>query len=360
MISPVEQSNRSRFKSHLKKIGSGENTSKGLTREESANALELMLKAQASPAQIGAFMIAHRIRRPEPQELAGMLDTYVKLGPKLISNSQMKCPICFGMPFDGRTKTSPIYPLTTLVLLSAKQPVIIHGGKKMPIKYGVTSLELFQILGLNLENLSIKTVQKGFLNNQFALIHQPDHFPLADTLIPYRDDLGKRPPIASMELLWTSHKGDHLLVSGFVHPPTEQRAWECLDIIGEKHYITVKGLEGSTDLSISRKCITAHIKNNKNERLILHPRDYQCFGKDVEWQSIEIWKDQALRALKNRGELKNSLHWNAGFYFWRSGISKNLEEGIEKTKSILISGEAQNTLEKLISWKSQIAQHSNL
>ena len=51
-----------------------------------------------------------------------------------------------------------------------------------------------------------------------------------------------------MELIWTAHQGKHLLVSGFVHPPTETRSWETLKLIGEKHIVTIKGLEGSIEL----------------------------------------------------------------------------------------------------------------
>ena len=79
LLSEKILSGRERFKQHLRKIGSGEHTSKGLSRQEAADALELMLREQATPAQIGAFLIAHRIRRPEPQELTGMLDTYKAL-----------------------------------------------------------------------------------------------------------------------------------------------------------------------------------------------------------------------------------------------------------------------------------------
>ena len=106
-------SGRERFKQHLRKVGSGEHTSKGMTREEAADALDLMLNGEASPAQIGAFLIAHRIRRPEPQELTGMLDTYRSLGPVITSQDGQPAPLCFGMPFDGRTRTAPIYPLTS-------------------------------------------------------------------------------------------------------------------------------------------------------------------------------------------------------------------------------------------------------
>ena len=218
-------SGRDRFKQPLRKVGSGEHTSKGMSREEAADAMELMLQGEATPAQIGAFLIAHRIRRPEPQELTGMLDTYRAHGPVLQSTAGSRAPLCFGMPYDGRTRTAPIYPLTALVLLACGQPVVLQGGDRMPIKYGVTAVDLFRLLDLNLTGLPISAVADGFQQNGFALIHQPDHFPIAETLIGYREELGKRPPVASLELLWTPHQGDHLLVSGFVHPPTEVRAW---------------------------------------------------------------------------------------------------------------------------------------
>ncbi len=341
---------KEQFKNYLRKIGSGEHTSNGLSREESANALKLILQAKATPAQIGAFMIAHRIRRPEPQELAGMIDTYSELGPKLSSQEKQRRPICFGMPFDGRNRTAPIYPLTTLILLSAGQPVILHGGRRMPIKYGITSAELFGALNLQLTGLPIHRVQACFNDNGFALIHQPDHFELAERLITYRDELGKRPPLASMELIWTAHQGEHLLISGFVHPPTEQRAWEALEMLGEKDLISVKGLEGGIDLPIGRACITGRIKKNESERIILHPRDHGFPGKDPEWHNLDQWRKNALEALSNTGPLKQALCWNAGVYLWFSGISATLSEGLNKAEACLISGSAKKTLEQLISW----------
>ena len=132
------------FKTYLRKVGSGEHTSKGLSREEARHALELILDEEATPAQIGAFLIAHRIRRPEPQELTGMLDVYRQRGPKLSTTTKA---ISFGMPFDGRSRTAPIYPLTALVLAAAGLPVVLQGAGRMPVKYGVSSAELFSALG---------------------------------------------------------------------------------------------------------------------------------------------------------------------------------------------------------------------
>ena len=347
LLSEKILSGRERFKQHLRKIGSGEHTSKGLSRQEAADALELMLREQATPAQIGAFLIAHRIRRPEPQELTGMLDTYKALGPVLRSPEHQRMPICFGMPFDGRTRTSPIYPLTSLVLVACGQPVVLQGGDRMPIKYGITALDLFRLLDLNLDGLPLSTVQDGFNNHGFALIHQPDHFRIAESLIDYREQLGKRPPVASLELLWTAHQGAHLLVSGFVHPPTESRAWEALRLAGETNLLTVKGLEGGTDLPIGRACITARVRNGVAERMILHPRDHGCHNADVEWTTESTWQSQAFDALRNRGPLSEALRWNAGAYLWIAGLSDSLDSGIDKAAAVLEEGRALDQLDQL-------------
>ena len=342
-----------KFKPYLKKIGSGEFTGKSLNREESAEATKLILKEEASAAQIGAFMIAHRIRRPEPEELAGMIDAYHELGPKIYSPKTHRRSIFFGTPFDGRTKTAPIYPLTTLLLLSQKQPVILHGGSRMPVKYGVTHTELFQALGLNLCGLSIKQLQKCFIENEFALLHQPDHFPLADNLISYRDQIGKRPPLASMELLWTCHEGNHLHISGYYHSPTEKRHLKTLTLMGEENIITIKGLEGGVDLSISRSTTFGHYKNNDVIRKVFHPKDFKCSGKDMEWNGIDEWQRFALQALNGEGPLNKALTWNAGIYLFYAGLSPDIQEGIDKAKEVIKSGLALKYLEKLINWRQQ-------
>ena len=349
-----EQLKQERFKNYLRKIGSGEKTSRSMTREESADALSLILTEIPSPAQIGAFLIAHRIRRPEPEELAGMIDTYLKFGPQFISEQGTYPPICFGIPFDGRTKTAPIYPLTTLILLSAGQPIVLHGGNRMPVKYGITTQELFSTLGLNLKGLTIDNVNHGFSKNGLAFIYQPEHFPLAESLITYRDAIGKRPPIASMELLWTAHQGEHLLISGFVHSPTEERHWKTLELLDENNLITVKGLEGSIDLPIGKACKISRVQNGNIERITLHSKTYNYSGKDISFKNLETWKEQAIQAMNNEGPLKDSLIWNSGVYLWAAGLTKTIDLGISQAKSLIQSGSMKSTLSSLISWRNNI------
>ena len=209
------------FRSFIKKIGSGPHTSEALTRAEAAEATRMMLTEEATPVQIGAFMIAHRLKRPTGEEMAGLLDAYQALGPSVPARQDGQVPLVFGMPYDGRTRFAPIFPLVALVLAAADQSVLTQGGRTMPTKYGVTQVELWAALGVEWRSRSLEWLSQTFETERIGVFYQPDHFPEAEVMVNYRDQLGKRPPLATLELFWTPYRGPAHRVSGFVHPPTE-------------------------------------------------------------------------------------------------------------------------------------------
>ena len=322
-----------RFRDLLGKVGSGEHTSTGLSRQEAREAMDLMLAGQASDAQLGAFLIAHRIRRPMPIELTGMLESYRQHGPTLATPGRRA--LCFGVPYDGRSRTAPLLPLVALVLAAAGLPVVLHGGGPMPVKYGVTLAELFAALGIDWVGLPLAQVQERLDRHGLALTHQPDHFPAAERLLPVRDAIGKRPPVASLELLWTPHQGDHLLISGFVHPPTEARAWEALTAAAETDVLTVKGLEGSTDLPTTRAAITARLRHGVSDRILLHPRDHGIPSEEVRWSDLDSWRHQAGEALAGAGPLAGALRWNVGAYLWFAGAHDTFVAALDQSEALL-------------------------
>jgi len=307
--------------------------------------MDLMLGSAVSDAQLGAFLIAHRIRRPQPIELSGMLDSYRQAGPHLETPGQRA--LCFGVPYDGRSRTAPLLPLLALLLSSAGLPVVLHGGDPMPVKYGLTLAELFAALGVEWRGLSLPAVQERLDRHRLALTHQPDHFPAAEQLVRIRREIGKRPPVASLELLWTPHRGKHLLVSGFVHPPTESRAWEALREAGETDVLMVKGLEGSTDWPLSRACIGSRLRGAETERLLLHPRDHGLQAEDQPFSGLEVWRDQALEALRGDGALAPALHWNLGLYLWIAGSLDQLGDALNQARALLQSRAGLAQLEQL-------------
>lgn len=348
------------FREFLKKIGSGTHTGENLEREEAAIATRMMLLGEATPAQIGGFMIAHRIKRPTGAELAGMLDAYDELGPKLeaITSRFGQRLLVLGSPYDGRSRTAPLSPITALILATAGVGVILHGGDRMPTKEGIPLIEVWQSLGVNWSPLSLLQVQQILVTTGIGFVYLPCHFPEAQTIVTYREEIGKRPPFATLELMWCPYAGVAEVVSGFVHPPTEIMMREAYRLRGASApavlLTTIKGLEGSCDLPRERTAIIGLSSPHESflERLRLHPQKYGVGGKNP---NLEEASPQAMQAVL-RGEpseLMLSILWNAGFYLWRSGIAPDITAGMAKAKLLL---REQVVKEKLLELQTAVNQ----
>jgi anthranilate phosphoribosyltransferase len=328
------------FRELLKKVGSGQHTHKDLTREEAASAMEMMLDQTATPAQIGAFLIAHRIKRPTGVELAGMLDTYTQLGPKLTPLPESFPPVTvFGIPYDGRSRTTPVTHITALILATAGIPTLMHGGDCMPTKYGIPLVNIWASLGLDFRQLSLAKIQELLLTTGFSFLYTVKHFPQTKQLVTYREEIGKRPPLATLELIWSPYQGKTRLIVGYVHPPTETMIREALHLTGQDNYLLVKGLEGSCDLRLSQTTIIGVDSPNLGfSYLKINPREYNISSHEIFLESTEKLLAQTLAVIKGEDvELMPLVLWNAGFYLWRCGVSPDLATGMNQARDLLLS-----------------------
>ncbi|MBD2109770.1 anthranilate phosphoribosyltransferase family protein [Nodosilinea sp. FACHB-13] len=349
------------FRDLLKQVGSGSHTSKALTRAEAAAATRMMLTQTATPAQIGAFMIAHRIKRPTVDELAGTLDAYEALGPTLPAiapdSAYSRHALVLSCPYDGRSRTAPVNPITALVVAAAGVPVVMHGGDRMPTKEGIPLIELWQQLGVDLRSHSLEQAHTLLNRTGLGFVYLPQHFPLAHGLVPYREQIGKRPPFATVELLWSPYAGPHTLAMGFVHPPTEEFAKGTFALRGQTDWITVKGLEGSCDLARGRTAIVGVNHPGQTDRLLLHPRDYGLEGDDVELGDELTLGDRLLDVLAGgTTELAKTALWNAGFYLWQGGVADSLAGGLAEAQTLLATGKALAKLEEFRQQSADLTQ----
>lgn len=348
------------FREYLKKIGSGAHTSKNLTRTEAAEATKMMLSSEATPAQIGAFLIAHRIKRPTANELAGMLDAYDQLGPKFTTdNLEFDYPVTvLGTPYDGRSRTAPVTPITALMLASVGVPVVMHGGDRMATKYGLPLIEIWQRLGVDFTTLSLSQGSELLDKTGLTFVYIPRHFPLAHQMVPYRDQIGKRPPLASVELIWSPCLGNVHIMAGFVHPPTENFFKETFELRGVSYFTTIKGLEGSCDLPLSRTAIIGLGQPNHDpswERLLIHPKAHGFAAKDPPLKSETQLIEQIQGILSGKdNELMASAIYNGGFYLWRCGVCADLAAGFTQAENILNRGKLADKLLEITSFLNNL------
>jgi anthranilate phosphoribosyltransferase len=226
----------------------------------------------------------------------------------------------------------------------------------MPTKYGLPLVDIWQGLGVDWTKLKLAQTQQVFEQTGLGFIYLPQHFPLAQDIWEYRDQIGKRPPFATMELIWCPYAGDAHVIAGFVHPPTEMMFQEALTRRGITNFTTVKGLEGSGDLPRERTGIiglsspeTAEETNIVPiERLHLVPRDYGFAGNNVPLGTTEeLLADMQALLQDKPSELMQTAIWNGGFYLWRCGICADVRSGIVKAEELLTSGKVAEKLTEL-------------
>jgi anthranilate phosphoribosyltransferase len=343
------------FREYLRKIGSGPHTGESLNRQEAALATRLMLLQEATPAQIGAFMIAHRIRRPTGEELAGMLDAYHELGPRIIPIDSQYPVVVMGHPYDGRSRTAPIAPIVSLILATVGVPVILHGGDRMPTKEGLPLIELWQGLDVAWQDLELEQVRQVLAASGLGFVYLPRHFPLAQALVGYREEIGKRPPFATLELMWSPYAGNSdqtHQICGFVHPPTENMFRAAFELHDVRYFTTVKGLEGSCDLPRDRTSIIGigHPELPDGfERKTLNAQDFSMAAKELSWlesTSTLIAGYQSVLA-GEPSDLASAIVWSAGFYLWRCQASPDIPSGIALAQELLKAGKVAAQLSLL-------------
>ena len=351
------------FRALLKKIASGPHTGKHLTQSEAEAAMMMVLRAEATPAQIGGFLVAHRMKRPVPDELAGILDAYDALSQRIPPIARYEdeahvpsappMPIVLGCPYDGRSRTAPVTPIVALLLAQAGVPVILHGGGRMATKYGLPLVEIWQALGLDWRSLGVEGLQAVLDRTQLGFAYTPLIFPETIAVADYRDQIGKRPPLATIELMWSPYAGPVRHACGFVHPPTEGFIQGAFALRGQTEFMTIKGLEGSCDLPRARTAIVGVNQGDQLERLHLHAREFDLGGTDTPMTSEAAYLADLALLLAGRietepvRELLKSALWSGGFFLWQCGVCADLAAGIAAAEAVITQGLLAETIAEI-------------
>ncbi len=128
--------------SQLRLIGRGKEGARSLTRAQAFELMSLVLDGQVSDLELGAFVIAMRIKGESIDELAGFLDaTHARCLPRFAAR-----PVVLLPSYNGARKLPNLTPLLALLLAEQGLSVLVHGPLHDPAR--VTSAEIFHDLGL--------------------------------------------------------------------------------------------------------------------------------------------------------------------------------------------------------------------
>jgi len=127
----------------IKEVGRGKRGARDLTYEEALRAAEMILEGEATDAQIGAFLVAERIKSETENEIAAFADALRKRALRRPLPGAVDC----AGPYDGRRESFYATLPAAFILAASGVPAALHGSRPLPPKWGVTLQDVLAVWG---------------------------------------------------------------------------------------------------------------------------------------------------------------------------------------------------------------------
>ncbi len=207
-----------RFASFVATLGRGPGRSRALTREEAREAFAMVLRGDADPAQVGAFLMLLRYRGEDPAEIAGLVEA--ARGEQRLGRGGVAAefpPVALDWPSygAGRTRGAPWFLLSALALAQSGVRILMHGSNEFSGGLSVDSV--LPALGvatcLDADQVAASLARGGFAYWPVAAMA-----PAVARCLAMRRLFGLRSPVNTVaRLLDPADAGAS--VDGVFHPP---------------------------------------------------------------------------------------------------------------------------------------------
>lgn len=315
-----------------------------LSREEASAAFEILMSGEATPAQIGGFLIALRMRGETVPEIAGAVSVMrQKMLPVIAPADAIDI---VGTGGDG-TGTYNISTLAAIIVAGAGVTVAKHGNKALSSKSGAA--DSLTALGVKLDidpALIGRCIEQAGIGFMFAQMHHAAmrHVGAARVELGTRTIFNLLGPLANPA-------GVKRQLLGVYAPEWVEPLAETLKDLGSTSVWVVHG-NGLDEITTTGTTKVAALENGAIRTFDLTPADFgieqvdldKLKGGDGEFNA------KALRAVLNgaKNPYRDVSLCNAAAALVISGRAKTLHEGMEIGAQSLDSGSALRTLDKLI------------
>ncbi len=238
-------SDGARMASYIKRIATGPQRSKDLTRDEAKDGMALILEQRVSEIQAAVFLIALRMKRETDEENLGVMEALRDV--TIHATANVPELVDLADPYDGFGRHLPSSPFLPVVLASCGLPTISHACLQVGPKYGVTHRQILAFAGVRTDLTPKQAAERvGNPDVGWAYMDQELFCPSLHKLVELRRLIVKRPLISTLEKLCGPVRAsgrNHLLV-GYVHKGYEQLLSQVARHLGYDSSMIIRGVEG--------------------------------------------------------------------------------------------------------------------
>lgn len=329
------------FRGLLAKVGNGQ----ALGIDEAERAFDIMTNGDATPAQMGAFLMALKVRGETAEELTG--------GAKVLraKMQRVRAPagtidiVGTGGDHHG---TYNVSSCSALVVAGAGVPVAKHGNRAFTSKSGAA--DVLGALGINLD-LPIKTLEKALAEANICFLMAPRHHSAMRNVAGPRTELA---PSRTIFNLLGPMSSPALVARQLVG--VFDRRWlkpvaEALGQLGLERALVVHGQDGMDELTTTTKSWVASLEHGKVSEIEIAPEEIgvkraslaELKGGDALHNAEAIKKVLA----GERNAFRDIVLLNSAAALMVADKAKDLKEGAALAAQSIDTGKAATALATL-------------
>lgn len=328
------------FKPFIAKVASGS----ALTFDEARAAFDIVMSGEATPAQIGGFLMAMRVRGETVEEISGAVATMrAKMLPVAAPADAIDI-VGTGGDVSGSYNISTC---AAFVLAGAGVPIAKHGNRALSSKSGAA--DTLSALGIDLD-IGPKGIAACIREAGVGFMFAPKHHSAMKHVGPARVELGTRTIFNLLGPL-SNPAGVKRLLVGVFAPEWVEPVANVLKALGAEAAWVVHG-DGLDEVTTAGSTKVAALKDGAVDVFTIEPEDAglpradfaDLRGGDAAHNAL------ALRSVLagEKSPYRDIVLANAAAALVVAGRASTLRDGVALAAEAIDGGKAEKALERLV------------
>lgn len=317
-----------------------------LNADEMTEVMRIIMTGEATPAQIGGFLVGLRMKGETVDEIASAAKVMRELATGVEVSGDHVVDIV-GTGGDG-SNTFNISTACTFVVAAAGGTVAKHGNRSVSSKSG--SADLLEAAGVKLD-LNAEQVAKCINEVGVGFMFAPMHHSAMKHAIGPRKEMAVRTIFNVLGPLTNPAGAPNQLLGVFADELVEPLA-EVLNKLGSNHVMVVHSEDGMDEISIGAATKVAELKDGKVTSYSITPEQFGLTNTNISELAVNSAEESLAvinKVLNNEsGPAKDIVKFNSGAAIYVAGLADSLEAGIEKAEKVIASGAAKAKLDDLV------------
>jgi anthranilate phosphoribosyltransferase len=322
-----------------------------LSRAEACDVMDTIMSGEATPAQIGGFLVALRLKGETADEIAGCAEA-MRAHVLPVTPTRNDLVDTAGTGGDGG-KTFNISTAAALVAAAAGAGVAKHGNRSVSSLAG--SADVLEALGFELD-LSPERIAQSIDELGFGFMFAPTHHPSMRHAAPVRRELAARTVFNVLGPL-TNPAGARAQVVGVYSPLLVPVIADVLASLGARRAFVVHGAGGVDELSPAGPNLVHEVVDGEVHGREIDPLDLgvpRCDPDELRGGTAEE-NAAAIREVfaGAGGGRRDAILLNAAGAIAAGGHAADLREGLDLAREALDSGAAAERLDELAAFSRE-------